>query len=226
MIVIENVSKKYGDKQVLNNFSYVFPDKGFVAINGSSGIGKTTLLKIILGLELPDAGSVKFVNAEQPDKKMGRTSGQNTIKISAVFQEDRLLENDTVLENVLLVMDEKKGLKKKDLKKKGRALVKSENLEKAKKILTELGLEKEFDEKVSNLSGGMKRRVAIARCLAVDAPVYIMDEPIKGLDVNLSARTLELIHKYTDGNNRLLIMVSHNPEEYSECTDRILLLNG
>ncbi len=193
MIKLENISKKFGEKIVFDGFSYVFPDRGFVAITGKSGVGKTTLLRMIMGLETPDSGEVRFCT-------VGGMPEKSCVKISAVFQEDRLLEQDTVLENILFVMDGKKENKERNIKK-------------AKEILAGLGLEKETNGLAVNLSGGMKRRVAVARCLAVDADVYIMDEPTKGLDDDLREITLELIHGMTDKRGRLLIMVTHERDE-------------
>lgn len=217
MIKIENLSKKYGDKIILNDFNYVFPDSGFVAINGDSGIGKTTLLNIIMKIEIPDCGNVVL----QKDGRQCRTSGPDKIDsgfiISAVFQEDRLLEYETALENVLLVMNDSE----RDKSKNARTEIKNKNIKKASEILRRMGLEKELDEKISKLSGGMKRRVAIARCLAVDADAYIMDEPIKGLDKDMSLETLKLIHEYTDKKGKLLIMVTHNQEDNTGSSDII-----
>ncbi|MBQ9815302.1 MAG: ABC transporter ATP-binding protein [Lachnospiraceae bacterium] len=182
MFALENVTKKYGDKLVLDSMSFEFPDSGFVAISGRSGIGKTTMLNIIMGLEKADSGRVKWQGDARP-------------AISCVFQEDRLLERESALENVLYV-----------LRDRGEA-----DAARAREILTELGLGGELDTRARDLSGGMARRVAIARALAYQADVYIMDEPIKGLDAETRQQTLDTIKKWTAG--RLLIMVSHNPED-------------
>ena len=111
---------------------------------------------------------------------------QSTDQISMVFQEDRLLPWDTALSNAAIASDE----------------------ERAKKLLCELGLGSALHQKPKELSGGMKRRVAIARALAAKAKVYIMDEPLKGLDSATRANTLEVIRRYT--KDALLIMVTHD----------------
>ena len=181
MLTLKNITKKYGDKTVLDGFSYSFPEKGFVAISGMSGIGKTTLLNIIMGLEKADSGEIIWDISEP--------------KISCVFQEDRLLERESALENVLFVIKDRTEEEKK----------------KAIRILEELGLGAELDTKAKELSGGMARRVAIARALAFAADIYIMDEPIKGLDAETRKQTIDTIRHWTEG--KLLIMVSHNPED-------------
>ena len=187
MITFENVTKKYGDKAVLDNLSFELPDAGFVAISGRSGIGKTTMLNIILGLEKADSGRVEWHGGVRP-------------AISCVFQEDRLLERESALENVLFV------LKERDEKR-------------ASDILAELGLGDELNTRAKDLSGGMARRVAIARALAFPAELYIMDEPIKGLDAETRQQTIDTIRKWTEG--KLLIMVTHNPED-AQGADMIL----
>ena len=187
---IENLTKAYDDKLVLDNFSAQLPDAGFVAISGKSGAGKTTLLNIMMGLEKADSGSIIWPDGMTP-------------VFSAVFQEDRLLPDMSARDNITFVLKEDK---------ESAAL-------KAEKLLTDLGMGDDIDTKAKELSGGMARRVAIARALAFPANVYIMDEPIKGLDADTRQQTLDVIRRETAG--KLLIMVSHNPED-SEGADMLL----
>ena len=187
---IENLTKAYDDKLVLDGFSAQLPDAGFVAISGKSGAGKTTLLNIMMGLEKADSGSVIWPDGLTP-------------VFSAVFQEDRLLPDMSARDNIIFVLKEDK---------ESAAL-------NAEKLLTDLGLGDDIDTKAKELSGGMARRVAIARALAFPANVYIMDEPIKGLDADTRQQTLDVIRRETAG--KLLIMVSHNPED-SEGADMLL----
>ena len=123
-----NVTKKYGENIVLDNFSYNFSDSGYTCIMGQSGCGKSTLLLILMGLVKPDSGEVR-----------GRSA-----KISAVFQEDRLCEDLTVLANLRLVFG------------------KSRNDE-LLAALSEIGLDGCENQPVRELSGGMKRRLALLR---------------------------------------------------------------
>ena len=182
MIRLDKVAKAYDGKAILNGLSLEFPEKGFCAVTGRSGTGKTTLLNIIAGLCAPDSGTVH--SADQ---------------ISMVFQEDRLLPWDTALSNAAIASDE----------------------ETAKTLLCELGLEASLHQKPHELSGGMKRRVAIARALAAKAEVYIMDEPMKGLDASTRANTLNVIRRYTKG--ALLIMVTHDEADAADADIRIEL---
>ena len=169
---LDHVSKSYQGRTVLRDFSLELPDRGFCCILGPSGAGKTTLLRLMAGLEQPDSGMVTV-----------------SAPVSMVFQEDRLLAHDTVLENAALAADPQR----------------------AKELLVRLGLEEWLFRRPAALSGGMRRRVAIARALAAPAGVYLMDEPLKGLDRDTRQAVLALIREET--RNGLLVLVTHDPEE-------------
>lgn len=169
---LDHVSKSYQGRTVLRDFSLELPDRGFCCILGPSGAGKTTLLRLMAGLEQPDSGTVTV-----------------SAPVSMVFQEDRLLAHDTLLENAALAADPQR----------------------AKELLVRLGLEEWLFRRPAALSGGMRRRVAIARALAAPAGVYLMDEPLKGLDRDTKQAVLALIREET--RNGLLVLVTHDPEE-------------
>ena len=192
MIKLINISKAYGEKKILDNFSYEFPKSGFVAIVGPSGQGKTTLANIILGLKKPNTGTVE-VNGT----------------ISAVFQENCLIPQKNVLFNTLLAAKDSKN-KLAACKSYSDDNVSLEN--KATLILEELGLGNDLSTPIDDLSGGMARRVAIARSLCFDADIYIMDEPLSGLDEATRNQVLKVIQKYTTKNNKLLIMITHDKD--------------
>lgn len=169
---LDHVSKSYQGRTVLRDFSLELPDRGFCCILGPSGAGKTTLLRLMAGLEQPDSGTVTV-----------------SAPVSMVFQEDRLLAHDTVLENAALAADPQR----------------------AKELLVRLGLAEWLFRRPAALSGGMRRRVAIARALAAPAGVYLMDEPLKGLDSQTRALTLEVIRQET--KDALLVLVTHQEED-------------
>lgn len=171
-----NVTKKYGENIVLDNFSYNFSDSGYTCIMGQSGCGKSTLLLILMGLVKPDSGEVR-----------GRSA-----KISAVFQEDRLCENLTVLANLRLVFG------------------KSRNAE-LLAALSEIGLDGCENQPVRELSGGMKRRLALLRALLAEYDVLFLDEPFKGLDSCTKARVMQLCRDKTAGKS--VILVTHDKGE-------------
>lgn len=167
-----NVTKAFDKKQILNGFSYNFPEKGVIFIEGASGVGKTTLFNIISGLLKPDSGEVEL----EP--------------VSYLFQEDRLLESVSVLENVMCVNNDQKL---------------------CEKILTDLGLADELHSLPASLSGGMRRRVAIARTLAYNAKVVLLDEPFKGLDSGTLEKTIQTIKENTI--DKLVLIISHETDK-------------
>ena len=177
-VTLNSIKKSYDTHIVLDAVSYVIDDD--VAVMGASGKGKTTLLRIIMGLERADSGEVSF--GERP-------------RFSAVFQEDRLFEDFSAVENITAIIGRGK-----------------EKEERARSLLAELLIDPtEFSKPVRDFSGGMKRRVAIARALLADSNILILDEAFKGLDEQTRDRTAQIIRKYADG--KLILLVTHDPHE-------------
>ena len=180
-IILKNITKKFDGEAVLDNFSCEIDEN--TAIMGPSGKGKTTLLRIITGLTEPCSGTVKF-------------SADPTFSI--VFQEDRLFDGCSAIENVYLVMY--------------REMPKKEAQIRASELLSELLISPEEQNKaVKDFSGGMKRRVAVARALAAQHDILILDEPYKGLDEHTRAVCAEVIKKYSA--DKLVLMVTHDKTE-------------
>ena len=172
MITLENISMAFGEKQIFDRFSLSFPSPGQYAVLGPSGRGKTTLLRLIAGLERPAGGKVIL-----PEHA----------RIAYCFQEDRLLPFKTVLENVSLACGSE---------------------ENARQWLDQVGRRGEENSYPASLSGGMKRRAALARALAFDAPILLMDEPFRALDADTHAAMLALVRKAA--KDKLLILVTHD----------------
>ena len=173
-IVIEHLSKKYGEKKVLEDLNLVLEAGKTYTMAGPSGCGKTTFLRILMGLEKADSGTITGVPG----------------KISAGFQENRLSESFSALDNVMLVMN-------------------SENKkETAAELLHALGLTDNLTKPVKTFSGGMKRRVALARALAADYDLLILDEPFTGLDAQNRELAIKVIEEYT--KNKTVLLVSHD----------------
>ena len=185
-IILKNISKAYDGKQVLNHFSLTLPEGKRTCIMGPSGCGKTTLLNILCGLQKADEGEIRNLPG----------------KISVVFQENRLCEQFTALENVRMVAPEK--------------------TETAKDILARLGLVNDLYQKAASLSGGMKRRVAIARALCYDAPLVVMDEPFKGLDEETKETVMETVMQMTEG--KTVLIITHDEQEAQRFADNIVVL--
>ena len=176
-IVLSGISKTFDGKAVLSDVSLRFTSGETVCIRGRSGIGKTTLLRIIAGLTKPDSGTVSGV----PER------------IAFVFQEDRLGEEFSAVSNIRLVT--------------GRSMTAETIL----KHLSVLGLSESAMLPVRDFSGGMKRRVALARAVCAEPEILILDEPFKGLDLELKLKVIEYIKKHTAG--KTVICVTHDPAE-------------
>ena len=185
-IVIEQLTKSYGEKLALPPFSLRVEPGEIVCLLGQSGCGKTTLFRLMLGLETPTGGTVT-----------GLPEG-----ISAVFQEDRLCPAFSAVANVALAL--------------GRQVPKGEIVS----LLSELGLGDALQKPVRELSGGMQRRVAIARGLLYPAELFLMDEPFKGLDEDTRRTVMDTVLARTKG--KTLLMVTHDPEEAAYLGGRVV----
>lgn len=186
MISIKNLCKTYKETLVFNEYNVDF-SKGIVnVLKGKSGCGKTTLLKILLKLEDMDSGQVV---------------GIDNLKFSAVFQEDRLCDNLTVSMNVRLPI-----LNKDETKTK----------EEIKENLNKIGLNGLANKKVSNLSGGMKRRVSILRALMSDFDIIVFDEALKGLDNDTKDLVMNLINEKINGKTVFWVTHDINEVKYFE----------
>ena len=175
MIRVDNVSKSYGDKHGLSNVSCEFEDGKIYCMMGESGVGKTTLIRLIMGLEKPDEGYIS-----------------SSKQFAAAFQEDRLLEDRDAVDNVMFV-----------LKNGG-----SKSREQTEQYLSELLPEDRLHIRVDSLSGGMRRRVAVARAMLSDRNTIILDEPFTGLDDETKKTVINFIKKWQ--NNRTVIVVTHS----------------
>lgn len=185
MIEFKNVTFAYrGSKQnVLENFSLKIEKGERVWLSGPSGKGKTTILRLIMGLEKPKKGSLVI--------------GESA-KISVVFQEDRLIPFVSVKKNISLFSGDQK----------------------AEELLGKLGLSECADMTVDELSGGMKRRVALARALSKDFDILILDEAMNGLDADTAEKTAYVIDELC--KNKTIIFVSHQKEQAERlCNKRI-----
>lgn len=183
-VTLTDVRKRFEGKSVLCGFSHTFPDRSLTALTGPSGVGKTTLLRLVAGLEKPDGGTVRIDGGG---------------KISMVFQEDRLLPRRTALENVAAVTDR----------------------ENAERWLAAVGLADAADLLPDEMSGGMKRRAAVARALAFGGDILLLDEPFSGLDPTLRESVFGLISKAAE--NACVILVTHDAEEAARCGHRVRL---
>lgn len=185
MITIEGLTKTYATQQVYNNLNASFEEGKITAIMGASGCGKTTLLKILAGLE--------------PYEK-GHIIGLDNQRISMVFQEDRLIPWLTVAENIAFVLSQDYPIGS---------------------LLEALGLGGLENAKMSELSGGMQRRVSLGRALACECTVLLLDEPFKGLDEAFKRQLMTWLKQKWQANQQTVLWITHDLEEARFLADYI-----
>lgn len=189
-IYISDVSFSYGTHAVLSRVNLTLSARQPVVLMGSSGQGKTTLLRLLAGLETPTGGQIKGISADT--------------RIAVLFQEDRLFPHLSVYENLKLI---RPRLTRED----------------ASDMLTRLNLTGEvLDQLPRQLSGGMRRRTALARALLFESELVLLDEPFQGLDEDTHRMALNTIREYTQG--RPLLLVSHNPKDGAALGAKIVTL--
>lgn len=203
IIELKNISKSF-EKQVLNDVSMKINENEMVAVVGKSGSGKSTLLNIIGLLESPDSGDIIIDNYK--NVKINSSEANKIIreKISYLFQNFALIEQETVYENLEIALKYVK-------------LKKNEKEELIKSALKSVDLEGYENRKVFGLSGGEQQRVAIARIMLKPSKIVLADEPTGSLDRDNINKVMKLLHKINEENNKTIIIVTHDIEVANEC---------
>ncbi|MFV0363660.1 MAG: ATP-binding cassette domain-containing protein [Suipraeoptans sp.] len=213
MLQIKNICKKYktGDliQDALNDVTLNFRDNEFVAVLGPSGSGKTTLLNIVGGLDKYDSGDLIINGLSTKDYSDRDWDSYRNHSIGFVFQSYNLIPHQSILSNVELALTIS-------------GISKDERRERAKLVLSRVGLEDHTHKKPNQLSGGQMQRVAIARALINDPDILLADEPTGALDSTTSVQVMELLKEVA--KDKLVIMVTHNPELAEEYATRTVKL--
>jgi phospholipid/cholesterol/gamma-HCH transport system ATP-binding protein len=212
MIEVKNVNKSFGDKQVLFNVSASFRPGVTNMIIGGSGTGKSVLLKNIVGLVIPDSGEVLFDgrNFHEADKELKKDIRK---EIGMLFQSSALFDSKTVEENVRFPLDMQTSMSQ------------SEKKDRVDFCLKRVGLEGSHHKKPSELSGGMKKRVGIARAIVLQNKYLFCDEPNSGLDPLTSILIDNLIQELTQEFNITTVVVSHDMNSVMEIGEHIVFMH-
>ena len=209
-IAIQNINKQFGDFRALNNINLQIESGELVALLGPSGCGKTTLLRIIAGLETADSGSILFSGADTTDVHVRER------QVGFVFQHYALFRHMTVFDNVAF------GLR---MKPRGQRPSDSQIKQKVHDLLGLVQLDWLADRYPSQLSGGQRQRIALARALAVEPKVLLLDEPFGALDAKVRKELRRWLRRLHDDLDVTSIFVTHDQEEALEVADRVVLMN-
>ena len=204
MLELRNINKSFAGKQILTNFSLTIPEKQILAIVGPSGGGKTTLLRMLAGLETIDSGEI-YYNGES----LAIDELEKRNLLGFVFQDFQLFPHLSVLENLTLSPIKTMNMDKEAAEKKARGL------------LEQLGLAEHADDYPFSLSGGQKQRVALARAMMIDPEVIGYDEPTSALDPELRLEVEKLILQNKE-RGMTQIVVTHDLQFAENIADQIL----
>ncbi|MDD5412417.1 MAG: sulfate ABC transporter ATP-binding protein, partial [Methylobacter sp.] len=209
-ILLSDISKKFGTFSALDHINLEIPEGELVALLGPSGCGKTTLLRIIAGLERADEGRVLLSGQDKTDQDVSQRG------IGFVFQHYALFRHMTVFENVAF------GLRVKPRRERpGEAIIRK----KVHDLLNLVQLDWLHDRYPDQLSGGQRQRIALARALAVEPSVLLLDEPFGALDASVRKDLRQWLRNLHHDLNVTSIFVTHDQEEAMEVASQVVVLN-
>lgn len=214
MIKIEHLSKRFGDLKVFSDLNFQAKTGEVVSIIGPSGTGKSTFLRCINFLEQPEEGTIEIDGLKVDVQHMTEKDAKAIrLKTSMVFQNYSLFKNKTALENILIPL----------------VLVRKMDEDKAHKLAMEylslVGLEDKKDQYPSRMSGGQQQRVGIARAMAVNPKVMLLDEPTSSLDPELVGGVLEILKDLATRHSYTTLVVTHEMNFARDVSDRIVFMD-
>ena len=212
-IAVENLKKSFGSQKVLNGISLAVNRGETLAVLGRSGTGKSVLLRLIIGLQRPDSGSVRIHGQDIGGLTLDQL-GAIRKKVGFLFQHAALYDSLSVEENVAF-----------PLRHHRKEMPRSEQNDRVGVLLAEVGMKGGLDKMPSDLSGGMQKRVGLARALALDPDILLLDEPTAGLDPISSAEIDDLVLKLQAEHHMASIVVTHDLHSAKTIADRLALLH-
>jgi phospholipid/cholesterol/gamma-HCH transport system ATP-binding protein len=215
MIKIINLVKSFGDNKVLDGINLELPEGQITVVIGKSGVGKSVLLKHIVGLIKPDSGQI-LVDGQDIARLSGSALQEFKLRIAVLFQGGALFDSLNVYENIAFPLREKTRLPE------------AEIASRVRERLTQMSLSPEVETKLPDeLSGGMKKRVALARAMIQEPEIMFFDEPVTGLDPPMTNTVFHLISKTHEDHGYTALMVSHDiPEVFSVAHQVAMLHKG
>lgn len=211
MIEIKNISKTFGDTQILHDVSFCFEEGKTNLIIGQSGSGKSVLTKCIVGLHKPEVGQILY-NGRDMVTMGGRDKKEVRKEIGMLFQGSALFDSLTVLENVMFPLTMFTKMSKSEMKKR------------AQFCLDRVAIKDKDNLYPSEISGGMQKRVAIARAISMKPKYLFCDEPNSGLDPKTSILIDDLIKELTTEYNMTTVVITHDMNSVLEIGDNIMFI--
>src|SRR6266850_408532 len=211
-IVIEDLHKSFGEQVVLDGISLQVASGETVAVLGRSGTGKSVLLKLIIGLQAPDSGSVRISGQEI---KGLDTKQLNEVRkrVGFLFQQAALYDSLTVQDNVAFPLSRHMTMSEEERRRRARDL------------LANVGMDRDIEKMPSEISGGMQKRVGLARALALDPEILLFDEPTAGLDPITAAEIGNLILDLKKKRKMTAVVVTHDVRGAKAFSDRVVLMD-
>jgi phospholipid/cholesterol/gamma-HCH transport system ATP-binding protein len=213
VVAVEKVFKSFSGRKVLNGITLSVNRGETLAVLGRSGTGKSVLLRLIIGLDTPDSGAIRIHGQATAGLAIDQM-GEIRKKMGFLFQHAALYDSLSVQENVAFPLEHHR----KDMPK-------SERTDRARQLLAEVGLERDMDKMPSDISGGMQKRVGLARALALEPEILLLDEPTAGLDPISSGEIDELVLKLQRERKMASIVVTHDLHSARTISSRLALLN-
>jgi phospholipid/cholesterol/gamma-HCH transport system ATP-binding protein len=211
-IAVQRLRKSFGTQKVLNGITFQVEQGETVAVIGRSGGGKSVLLKLLIGLQMPDSGSIRIAD-EEIIKLDNKRLNDVRKKIGFLFQQAALYDSLSVAENVDFPLSRHSEMSA------------QERGQRVRSLLGEVGMDQELEKFPSQLSGGMQKRVGLARALALDPDVLLFDEPTAGLDPITAAEIGHLIVELKKTRQLSAIVVTHDVHGAKAYSDRMVLLH-
>jgi len=210
-VQVESLSKSFGKQTVLNGISLEISQGETLSVLGRSGTGKSVLLKLIIGLHTPDSGSIR-VNGEDVTKLPLKELNEVRKRVGFLFQQAALYDSLTIEENVAFPL------------RRHSSMSEDERNKRVRELLASVGMDKDAHKLPAELSGGMQKRVGLARALALEPAILLFDEPTAGLDPITAAEIDELILRLQKEKQMTSMVVTHDIHSARAVSDRLVLM--